>query len=150
MSSNESDKQWAMTKFPAIGQPPQPDHPTVTAILDSQEIVSRQGWARRMVAWDDPDRCPPVHEVVAKAHRNLRRAMAADRITYDDHTADGASYDPDDPDGSAALVHFVGSDTVMVSNDRCRERLSAASAITLACSSCTRRCTTSTAGATAR
>lgn len=115
MSSNESDKQWAMTKFPAIGQPPQPDHPTVTAILDSQEIVNRQGWARRMVAWDDPDRCPPIYEVVAEAHRNLRLAMAAGRIKYDDDAAEGYPYDPDDPNDSAALIHFVGSKTVMVS-----------------------------------
>lgn len=115
MSTNEFDREWAMAKFPAIGQPPEPDHPLVTAILDSQEIVSRQGWARRMVAWDDPDRCPPIHEVVTKAHRNLRLAMAADQITYDDHAADGASYDPDDPNDSAVLIHFVGSNTVMVS-----------------------------------
>ncbi|ACC42854.1 hypothetical protein MMAR_4447 [Mycobacterium marinum M] len=93
----------------------QADHPAVTAILDSQEIVSRQGWARRMTAWDDPDRCPPIYEVVARVHRNLRLAMAAGQITYDDHAADGATYDPDDPEDSAALIHFVGSNTVLVS-----------------------------------
>ncbi|WP_101950638.1 hypothetical protein [Mycobacterium sp. 3519A] len=118
MNINEIERARIMAKFPAIEQPPQPDHPTVTAILDAQEIVSRQGWARRMVVWDDPDRCPPIYKVVAKAHRNLRLAMAADQITYDDHAADGASYDPDDLNASAALIHFVGSNTVMVSKRR--------------------------------
>ncbi len=103
-----------MEKY-CIGKQPDPDHPIVTAILDSQEIVSRQGWARRMVAWDDPDRCPLIHEVVATAHRSLRLAMAADQITYDDHAAGGASYDPNGPNDSAALIHFVGSNMVMVS-----------------------------------
>lgn len=87
---------------------------TVQSILDAEQIVDRQGWARRIAAWVDPDRSPEMYKIVADAHTQLRAAMAAGEIEYDDFADVGYPYDPDDPADSAVLIHFVGSNSVSV------------------------------------
>jgi hypothetical protein len=87
---------------------------TVQAILDSEQIVGRQGWARRIGAWVDPTQSPRMYALVTKARCELRAAMARGEIEFDDFAAEGYAYDPDNPGDAAVLIHFVGSRRVGV------------------------------------
>jgi hypothetical protein len=87
---------------------------TVQAILDAEQVVSRQRWARRIGDWVDPSRSPRMYEIATEAHRDLRRAMARGEIVYDDFADEGYPYDPDNPADAAVLIHFVGSDRVSI------------------------------------
>lgn len=87
---------------------------TVQAILDAEQVVSRQGWARRIGDWVDPSRSPRMHEIAAQAHRDLRAAMARGEIVYNDFADEGYPHDPDHPSDAAVLIHFVGTKQVNV------------------------------------
>ncbi len=109
---DQSRRSYLAAKY-GIDRPPMNPalNTTVQAILDAAQIVDRQGWGRRIGAWVDPAHNPRMYDIVTRAHRNLRTAMAEGLVGYDDHAADGYPYDPDD---SAVLIHFVGSNSVSV------------------------------------
>jgi hypothetical protein len=114
---DQDRRNYLTTKWPELIAPRPPDpalDDRVQTILDAEQIVDRQGWARRIGAWVDPAHNPRMYDIVTNAHRQLRAAMAAGEIDYDDHAAEGYPYHPDDPADSAVLIHFVGSNSVSV------------------------------------
>ena len=96
MADIDQDRRAMLTAKYGLDRPPMNPalNTTVQAILDAEQIVGRQSWGRRIGAWVDPAHSPRMYEIVMQVHRDLRAAMAAGQIAYDDFAADGYEYDP--------------------------------------------------------